>query len=274
MMNAALNRRSLGHSVQMVAVMNDTVGAFISGLFDEPNTSVAVIVGTGTNMCYVEQDSAITKLPVDNARPETMLLNTEWGALADVDKHVFPLNRFDIAVDEGSTNHGQQLFEKMIAGTALGELVRLALGELQEAGVFTSRCDALAERHGIEAPLVAAFAEDITECHSRIQEFCEKLHWVTTVQDRRIIHRTAAAVIRRAGRLVAAGIWGIATHLRRTDDCCVIMDGSVWAHGTAFRSALTDALQELAPRPHGVRLVTAEDASGKGAALLAALYAS
>eukprot|EP00669_Euglena_mutabilis_P004534 TRINITY_DN15873_c0_g1_i2.p1 TRINITY_DN15873_c0_g1~~TRINITY_DN15873_c0_g1_i2.p1 ORF type:complete len:257 (+),score=51.50 TRINITY_DN15873_c0_g1_i2:113-883(+) len=256
MMNAALNRRSLGHSVQMVAVMNDTVGAFISGLFDEPNTSVAVIVGTGTNMCYVEQDSAITKLPVDNARPETMLLNTEWGALADVDKHVFPLNRFDIAVDEGSTNHGQQLFEKMIAGTALGELVRLALGELQEAGVFTSRCDALAERYALGA------------------EFCEKLHWVTTVQDRRIIHRTAAAVIRRAGRLVAAGIWGIATHLRRTDDCCVIMDGSVWAHGTAFRSALTDALQELAPRPHGVRLVTAEDASGKGAALLAALYAS
>jgi hexokinase len=46
----------------------------------------------------------------------------EWCAYDD--KEVLPLTQFDKMLDEASTNPGQQLFEKMVAGLYMGEICR------------------------------------------------------------------------------------------------------------------------------------------------------
>ena len=53
-----------------------------------------------------------------------MVINTEWGGFGDeggLDKWV---TKYDREIDQNSVNTGKQIYEKMIAGMYLGEIVR------------------------------------------------------------------------------------------------------------------------------------------------------
>jgi hexokinase len=41
--------------LQVTAVLNDTVGVMAAGRYYDPDTEVGMIMGTGTNACYVEK---------------------------------------------------------------------------------------------------------------------------------------------------------------------------------------------------------------------------
>ena len=60
----------------------------------------------------------------DSVGPQQMIVNTEWGAFGDNGELDYIVTKWDRAVDEASLNPGKQIFEKMISGMYMGEVVR------------------------------------------------------------------------------------------------------------------------------------------------------
>ncbi|KAL3308320.1 hypothetical protein Ciccas_013150 [Cichlidogyrus casuarinus] len=119
----ALKLKCLNMTVR--AIVNDTVGTLFSVAVDQPDCAIGLIVGTGTNACYIEQSkNMIGGHKLDD---ELVIINTEWGALGEnrsLDRY---RNKFDFQLDEASLYPGQQIFEKMCSSRYLGELLRLTL---------------------------------------------------------------------------------------------------------------------------------------------------
>ena len=81
---------------------------------------IGLILGTGTNACYLEDIKNIETInKEDFPGQEHMVINTEWGAFGDNEELDFLKTKWDIAVDEMSVNPGKQTFEKMISGNKL-----------------------------------------------------------------------------------------------------------------------------------------------------------
>ena len=59
-----------------------------------------------------------------------MIINTEWGAFGENGSIDFIRSRYDDEIDKSSINMGKQIFEKMISGMYLGEIVRLVILDL------------------------------------------------------------------------------------------------------------------------------------------------
>ena len=65
-----------------------------------------------------------------------MIVNTEWGAFGDQSELDFILTKWDREVDRLSINPGKQIFEKMISGMYMGEVVRQVLIDLVHEGLI------------------------------------------------------------------------------------------------------------------------------------------
>ena len=97
------------------AILNDTTGTMMAKAIEAPNTKIGVIVGTGTNACYVEEMRNIWKLRPSPDDTRKMVINCELGNF-----YTESLRRtdMDITMDKNGVveNIGRQQFEKMIAG--------------------------------------------------------------------------------------------------------------------------------------------------------------
>ncbi|KAI9342756.1 hexokinase-domain-containing protein [Zopfochytrium polystomum] len=274
MLQDAFTRKSV--KISVTALVNDTTGTLISHAYQSPNTYVGVILGTGTNAAYVESITNISKLPNPESFPSTeMIINTEWGAF-DNDGIVLPLTEYDIAVDRASINPRQQIFEKLISGMYLGEIVRLALVELIETGeIFGGKSsDVMKTRYQFETAYLSRIERDHTFDLSDTKAVLEDLIKIpkTTRADRVIVKGLCELVGRRAARLAAAGIAAIVTKINRLDGCTVAVDGSLFELYPHFANRMRDALQEIVGlSAENIVLEQARDGSGQGAALIAAL---
>lgn len=115
--------------IDVCGILNDTTGTIMSCAWKNPNTKIGLIIGTGCNACYVEKVENAELFDGDKSKPN-VIINTEWGAFGDDGKLKNIRTKFDKRVDDESLNPGRQLFEKMISGLYLGELVRLTIVEL------------------------------------------------------------------------------------------------------------------------------------------------
>ena len=99
---------------------------------------VGLILGTGTNACYLENIDAIETIPDDEKTegPKDMIINTEWGAFGENKELDFIKTKWDTAVDAGSLNPGRQTFEKMISGMYMGEITRQVLVDMVWEGLM------------------------------------------------------------------------------------------------------------------------------------------
>lgn len=59
LLRSALERKKL--NLDVVAIVNDTVGTLMAHAYQEPDTYVGVILGTGSNAAYVEKIEHIPK---------------------------------------------------------------------------------------------------------------------------------------------------------------------------------------------------------------------
>ncbi|MQL70290.1 hypothetical protein Taro_002587, partial [Colocasia esculenta] len=131
--------------------VNDTVGTLALSHYHDEDTVAAVIIGTGTNACYVERTDAIIKCQ-GLTNSGSMVINIEWGNFWS--SHL-PRTPYDIALDDESPNHNDQAryscydvllgflfiywlgFEKMISGMYLGDIVRRVLCRMaEESDIF------------------------------------------------------------------------------------------------------------------------------------------
>lgn len=86
----------------------------IASRYQDPETVIGAIFGTGCNAAYFEHCRDIQKI-TEFAPDQLMAINCEYGAF-DNEHLVLPRTKFDIQLDDESPRPGEQAFEKMSAG--------------------------------------------------------------------------------------------------------------------------------------------------------------
>ncbi|KAF9614657.1 hypothetical protein IFM89_019634 [Coptis chinensis] len=113
-----------GVDMRVAALVNDTIGTLAGGRYDNNDVVAAVILGTGTNAAYVERTNAIPKWHGPMPKSGEMVINMEWGNFRS--SHL-PITEYDQALDIESLNPGDHIFEKIISGMYLGDIVQRVL---------------------------------------------------------------------------------------------------------------------------------------------------
>src|ERR1700761_9626685 len=103
----------------------------IASAYNDPDTIIGAIFGTGCNGAYMENLGSIHKIETDLPDETPMAINCEYGAFDNAHR-VLPRTPYDVRIDEESPKPGEQAFEKMSAGLYLGEIYRLVVLELYE----------------------------------------------------------------------------------------------------------------------------------------------
>ncbi|KAF3794726.1 Hexokinase-4 [Nymphaea thermarum] len=249
----------VGLDMTVVALVNDTVGTLALGHYHDDDTVAAIIIGTGTNACYVERTDAITKCQ---------------GLLS---------------------NSGSMGFEKMISGMYLGDIVRrVILRMAQESDLFAGVDSRLNMAFSLRTPLMSAMHEDDSPDLREVARIMKECLGVSDIplKIRRLIVRVCDIVTQRAARLAAAGIVGILRKIgrdgsggvgsrmkgegySRTRRSVVSVEGGLYESYSTFREYMHSAVAELLGEDVSQHVVLrlSEDGSGLGAALLAAAHA-
>jgi len=273
MLNQAFARKGL--KVNVAALVNDTVGTLMSHAYNDPQTLVGVILGTGTNAAYVEKIENVKKWKGPIPASGEMIINCEWGAY-DEEKAMLPLTQYDNKLDAESANPGQHIYEKMISGMYLGEICRnVFLDLIEKKYLFNGYLsEELKKPNSFETAYMSRIERDYSADLSDTKIVLQDLLGIpnTTSRDRRIVRRIVELVGIRAARLSACCIAGLVTQMKKLDGCTVAIDGSVYEHYPHFGNRIQDALRELLGIfAENITLALGKDGSGIGAGVIAAL---
>ncbi|XP_078421926.1 hexokinase-2-like isoform X1 [Cetorhinus maximus] len=272
LLRQAIKRRG-DFEIDVVAVVNDTVGTMMSCGYDDHNCEIGLIVGTGTNACYMEEMQHIDLVEGDEGR---MCINMEWGAFGDLEELDDVRTEFDREIDRGSINPGKQLFEKMISGMYMGELVRIILVKMAKDGLLFGgniSPELLIKGH-FETRYVSAIEKD-SDGLQKAQEILTKLGLQPTPDDCVATQRICTIVSTRSSNLCAATLAAVLRRIKENKGVqrlrtTIGVDGSVYKKHPQFARRLHKALRRLVPTCE-VRFMPSEDGSGKGAAMVTAV---
>uniref|UniRef100_A0A8D2JCJ7 Hexokinase-2 n=1 Tax=Varanus komodoensis TaxID=61221 RepID=A0A8D2JCJ7_VARKO len=270
LLRQAIKRRG-DFDIDVVAVVNDTVGTMMACGYDDHNCEVGLIVGTGSNACYMEEMRHIDLVEGDEGR---MCINMEWGAFGDDGSLNDIRTEFDKDIDMGSLNQGKQLFEKMISGMYMGELVRLILVKMaKEELLFNGRLttDLLTTGH-FETKYVSAIEKPPTGAG---REILEKLGLEPSDEDCVATQRICEIVSTRSANLCGAALAAVLRRIKENKGLdrlrsTVGVDGTVYKKHPHFARRLHKTVRRLVP-DCDVRFIRSEDGSGKGAAMVTAV---
>jgi len=248
-----------------ITVVNDAIAAAISVYADAGGplyeSSIGLIVGTGTNTGYFEQNANIRKVP---GLPEGgMFVNVESGNYTGQ-----PRGAIDEAFDETTMNPGKCTMEKMISGRYIGELfyhvVKTAVGE----GLFSEGF----RRAFPGMPVLSTSdmddflkgkRQDRTYSGLRIGE-----------HDRKMLQALAGILIVRAAKLIALEIAGAAVKSGKGRHAGkpvpVVAEGTTIVRLPGLKENVQRFLDEWLRQTVGIhaRLYEVEDCILKGAAAI------
>lgn len=112
--------------IDVMAVLNDTTGTLMSCAHRSSDCRIGVIIGTGSNACYVEKVNKVELLEDEyKTDKQEVIINIEWGAFGDRGSLAFIRTEYDEEIDKSSINVGKQLYEKMISGMCDKVIIRL-----------------------------------------------------------------------------------------------------------------------------------------------------
>ncbi|XAR67059.1 Hexokinase [Bertholletia excelsa] len=271
----------VGLDMRVAALVNDTIGTLAGGRYDDPDVIAAVILGTGTNAAYVERAHAIPKWHGLLPKSGDMVINMEWGNFRS--SHL-PLTEYDLALDVESLNPGEQVFEKLISGMYLGEILRRVLYRMAEEAAFFG--DTVPPKLKIpfilRTPDMSAMhhdtSADLRVVGNKLKDILDISN--TSLKTRKVVVELCDIIAIRGARLAAAGILGILKKLGRDTvkegekwKSVIALDGGLYEHYTKFRLAMEETLAELLGEASKTIVIQHfSDGSGVGAALLAASH--
>ncbi|KAA8534937.1 hypothetical protein F0562_029847 [Nyssa sinensis] len=271
----------IGLDMRVAALVNDTIGTLAGGRYYNQDVIAAVILGTGTNAAYVERAHAIPKWHGLLPKSGDMVINMEWGNFRS--SHL-PLTEYDQTLDVESLNPGEQIFEKIISGMYLGEIVRRVLYRMAEEAAFFG--DSVPPKLKIpfilRTPDMSAMhhdtSSDLRVVGSKLKDILEISN--TSLKTRKVVVELCDIVATRGARLSAAGILGILKKLGRDtvrggekQKSVVALDGGLFEHYSKFRGCMESTLKELLGEvSDSIVIEHSNDGSGIGAALLAASH--
>ncbi|KAK7251519.1 hypothetical protein RIF29_34795 [Crotalaria pallida] len=272
----------IGLDMRVAALVNDTIGTLAGGKFSNQDVIAAVILGTGTNAAYVERSNAIPKWHGLSPKSGEMVINMEWGNFRST--HL-PLTEYDQALDDESLNPGEQMFEKLLSGMYLGDIVRRVLLKMAEEAEFFGDTvpPKLRVPFILRTPDMSAMhhdtSPDLKVVGSKLKDILEISN--TSLKMRKVIVELCDIVANRGARLAAAGIMGILKKIGRDtvkagekSKSVIALDGGLYEHYTKFRTCLESTMKELLgdEAAESVVIEHSNDGSGIGAALLAASH--
>ncbi|XP_053689669.1 hexokinase type 2-like [Sabethes cyaneus] len=270
----ALAKRRDGNQIEICAILNDTVGTLMSCAWKNKNCRIGLIIGTGTNACYVEKVENCEMFDgYKDPSKQCVIINTEWGAFGDNGALDFVRTEYDQMVDRFSLNPGKEILEKMSSGMYMGEVARLVLVKFTEAGLLFGGVgsDKLFERYRFFTKYVSEIESDqpgtFNYCHDVLDELGLE-H--ATDEDCANVRYICECVSSRAAHLVSAGI---AALINKMDEkrITVGVDGSVYRFHPKFHVRMTQKIKQLVNPDISFDLMLSEDGSGRGAALVAAV---
>ncbi|KAG8513112.1 Hexokinase-3 [Galemys pyrenaicus] len=272
LLREAIGRRQ-AVELNVVAIVNDTVGTMMSCGYEDPRCEVGLIVGTGTNACYMEELQNVAGVAGDSGH---MCINMEWGAFGDDGSLDMFSTCFDARVDQASINPGKQRFEKMISGMYLGEIVRHVLLHLTSLGVLFrgQQTQRLQTRDIFKTKFLSEIESDSLALR-QVRAILEDLGLPLTTDDALMVLEVCQAVSQRAAQLCGAGVAAVVEKIRENRgleelSVSVGVDGTLYKLHPHFSTLVAATVQELAPRCV-VTFLQSEDGSGKGAALVTAV---
>ncbi|XP_023253503.1 hexokinase-2-like [Seriola lalandi dorsalis] len=267
-------RRRQEFDLNFVAVVNDTVGTMMTCGYEDPNCEVGLIVGTGTNACYMEE---MHNIELVEGNDGCMCVNMEWGAFGDNGELDDFCTQFDRTVDDCSNNPGKQRYEKMISGMYLGEIVRNVLMDFTSKGLlFRGKLSERLKTHGIFETKFLSQIEKDRLAMRQIRSILQHLGLTSsTCDDSVLVKEVCSVVARRAAQLCGAGLAAVVDKIRQNRNLnqlsvTVGVDGTLYKTHPHFSSIMQETLQDLAPQCP-VTFHKSEDGSGKGAALITAV---
>jgi len=274
LLNEALKRKGI-KCIRVVALANDTVGTLAAKSYTDKDCDIGVILGTGTNACYPERISNISKWR--GICPEgNMIINMEWGNFDKLRR-----NRYDKDLDDESPNPGNQYLEKMVSGMYLGEITRRVIYDFIHREILFNGIKTLnifAEKGTFETKDMSLIQGDTSDNLGEIEDYLTGLGVdKITLHDKKLLKKVCGLVSTRAARVSAAAIAGVITWMDPELMSChtVGIDGSVFEKYPGFSGIMENVFNILFnAKAKKIKMEMAKDGSGKGAAIIAAVAAS
>lgn len=273
LLNEAIARKG-NLQIDVVAVLNDTTGTLLACAFKNPLCRIGLIIGTGTNCCYVELQSKAELFDEPDVGTGKVIINMESGAFGDDGALDYVRTEYDIDVDNRSPNPGRQKHEKMISGMYMGEIVRLiALKFTNQNLMFSGKSsEKLNTPDTFETRFVSEIEEDAIGTYQKVKDVCDSLDLThATEQDYINLRYLCELISSRAAYLVSAEL---ATLIDRVNEPKVIVgiDGTLYKNHPTFKNIMNMKIRETLDNKNlQFELMLSEDGSGLGAALVAAV---
>ncbi|OWK07846.1 HK1, partial [Cervus elaphus hippelaphus] len=273
--------------LDVVAVVNDTVGTMMTCAYEEPTCEVGLIVGTGSNACYMEEMKNVETLEGNQGQ---MCINMEWGAFGDNGCLDDIRTIYDKLVDEFSLNSGKQRglleilqlpssrsrYEKMISGMYLGEIVRNILIDFAKRGfLFRGQISEPLKTRGLFQTKYLSQIESDRLALLQVRAILQQLGLNSTCDDSILVKTVCGVVSKRAAQLCGAGMAAVVDKIRENRgldrlNVTVGVDGTLYKLHPHFSRIMHQTVKELSPKCN-VSFLLSEDGSGKGAALITAV---
>ncbi|KAI8985379.1 hexokinase-domain-containing protein [Pilobolus umbonatus] len=276
LLQTAISKRRLPVTVK--AALNGASSCLLAHCYRTLDTLLAVVVSSGTNAAYWEKFSQIEKFPLSDTDDE-MIINTEWGRFGDNKFDTIPHTFYDVRVNRQSINPGVHVFEKMISGLYLGEIVRLIVVDFMDKrllfdGQYSTEWN---KPHNFDSSYMSAMELDDSAELDDVQHILEKIMNIpsTTLVDRKMAKRICQLVGTRAARLTAAGISAIITKTRSMEHgLSISVEGTVYEHYANFPDKVVSALHEIyGSDAEKINIGITRDCNGVGAGLAAIIAA-
>ncbi|KAI9491563.1 hypothetical protein BDB00DRAFT_831973 [Zychaea mexicana] len=280
MFQQAFERKSL--NVKVRAILNDTVGTLVAHAYSNPKARIGLIYATGINSAYPEKVEAIEKMDsaVRNKYPPgtEMLINAEIDIFGN--ESYLPLTKYDLALDASHNQPKFQIYEKMVSGAYLGELVRLIAIDFIKADLLFGGVvpEGLEELWSFPTAYMSALeAEADSLNREKGMEILSNFHFLhmPTLQDMAILTRICRIVATRSAYLASVAIASLIQQQQLLDqpEIVVGITGSTYEFYPHMADRLRCALREWfgADVTDKIKLEIARDGGSIGGALIAML---
>ncbi|XP_018397741.1 PREDICTED: hexokinase-1-like isoform X1 [Cyphomyrmex costatus] len=273
LLREALDRRG-DTKVKVLAVLNDTTGTLVQGSTLDHNTAIGLILGTGSNACYLERADRVEHWETERHGEREVIIDIEWGAFGDNGVLDFIKTDFDRENDANSLIVNSFTFEKYIAGKYLGEVVRVILAKLtKERLLFVgdSTSDSLLTPGNLTTDLVSHIEQDSLDGgDSNTKEILGKFGIIPDEDDIRIVQYVCEVASNRAALLVSICLASLLDRIDK-EQVTIAVDGSLYKHHPRLEGWMKQYISLLCTPGRKFKLIHAEDGSGKGAALVSAI---
>lgn len=257
-----------GTEPKRIIILNDTVTTLLAGMSDPDavhyDEFVGFILGTGTNTCYIDKNTNITKIPKLDAA-KSQIINVESGGFAGVKQ-----GKIDFNFDMQTKNPGVYTFEKMISGAYLGPLCLEAIRAAVRAAVFSSMLAEPLKKIG--SLTTVNISEYLDEPVARSHPIGEALADASNY-DKAAMFTLIQAIVMRAAKLTAVNLSAAILKSEKGANSkrpvCIVAEGTTFHNLPGLKENTEKYLDEflVGQKKRYYEIVEVENATLVGAAI-------